>query len=365
MIINKPRFIVTAVVCWLLLTLPSYAEQDVDILGWKKAKWGMAYSEIAKSYQIGAWHTEKEKHNSWSLGMSIASNNPTLPSCSVNEKLKVYGHNFGVMFGFDSASPLGKLNMIDLRILTNEKYRGKGEVSFEDVYNIFVKKYGSPDSISTGSIVDKRIWVKKSGRIMMIRSLNASTFPQPVMAYGISITYIDNQYIPYSFRKTKWGMSIEQVKASEPLKPIEQNQGSVVYKSIVSGKNVVIGYIFVKNKLVRARYTLNEQHTNKNAFIDDYKEFKEILTRKYGAPRDENIDWRNDLYKDDKSRWGFAVSLGHLFYFSDWHSQSTSTNITLALYGDNYSIKCAVEYWSVLLAPMEEAKKQRQELNVF
>lgn len=87
MIINKPRFIVTAVICWLLLTLPSYAEQDVDILGCKKAKWGMAYSEIAKSYQIGAWHTEKEKHNSWSLGMSIASNNPTMTMTIVIPKV--------------------------------------------------------------------------------------------------------------------------------------------------------------------------------------------------------------------------------------------------------------------------------------
>jgi len=122
----------------------------------------------------------------------------------------------------------------------------------------------------------------------------------------------------YNFRKTKWGMSVAQVKSSEPLEVVKEDKDFLGYKTIVIGKDVLLGYFFVDNQLVRARYVLAESHTNENDFITDYNDFKKILTKKYGKPKQDETFWKNDLYKDDYSHWGTAISLGHLVYLSSW-----------------------------------------------
>ncbi len=167
----------------------------------------------------------------------------------------------------------------------------------------------------------------------------------------------------YNFRKTKWGMSIAQVKSSEPLKVVKEDKDLLVYKTIVIGKNVFLVYIFVDNQLVRARYVLAESHTNKNDFISDYNDFKEILTKKYGKPKQDETFWRNDLYKDDYYHWGTAISLGHLVYLSSWETQDTE--ITLILTGENYDISCIVEYSSKKLREIEKKAQEKKALEAF
>jgi hypothetical protein len=41
-------------------------------------------------------------------------------------------------------------------------------------------------------------------------------------------------------------------------------------------------YIFAGDKLTRAKYSIIEEHSNKNDYISDYKAIKELLTKKYG-----------------------------------------------------------------------------------
>ena len=100
----------------------------------------------------------------------------------------------------------------------------------------------------------------------------------------------------YNFRKTKWGMSIAQVKSSEPLDVAKEDTTLLGYKTTVLDKDVFVAYFFVDNQLVRARYVLAESHTNKNDFITDYNDFKKILTTKYGKAKQDESFWKNDLY---------------------------------------------------------------------
>ncbi|MFC1541591.1 hypothetical protein ACFL50_03975 [Candidatus Latescibacterota bacterium] len=167
----------------------------------------------------------------------------------------------------------------------------------------------------------------------------------------------------YNFRKTNWGMSNVQVMSSEPLDVAEENENMLIYKTIVIGKEVFVVYIFVDNQLLRARYVLAESHTNKNVFISDYNEFKEILTKKYGKPKQDDTFWANDLYKDDYSNWGMAISLGHLTYLSSWETQDTE--IQTYLTGENYDISCIVEYRSKDLKELEEKAQEKKALDVF
>jgi hypothetical protein len=167
----------------------------------------------------------------------------------------------------------------------------------------------------------------------------------------------------YDFRKVRWGMSIQQVKESEPLEISHTEENLLGYKTKVIDKNVFLIYFFVEDKLVRATYGLADEHSNKNDFINDYNDFKNILIKKYGKPVKENTYWRNNLYKSDTSQWGFAISLAHLSYFAQWESEETQ--IISSLYGDNYAIKCGVEYSSKKLKPFVEKYKDKKGLENF
>lgn len=167
----------------------------------------------------------------------------------------------------------------------------------------------------------------------------------------------------YNFRKTKWGMSITQVKSSEPLDVAKEDENLLGYETTVIGKDVFVVYFFIDNQLVSARYLLAESHTNRNDFITDYNDFKEILTKKYGKPKQDESLWKNDLYKDDYSDWGFAISLGHLTYLSSWETQDTE--IINILMGDNFDISCIVEYSSKNLKEIEKKAQEKKALEGF
>jgi hypothetical protein len=162
----------------------------------------------------------------------------------------------------------------------------------------------------------------------------------------------------YHFRKTTWGMSKQEVKNSESFKPAREENLFLTYKSRVLDKDVFIVFIFAEGKLVRAKYILAEEHANKNNHIRDYKDLKKILTKKYGKSTNEDIIWSNDLYHDDYSEWGVAVSLGHLAYFSNW--ETNSTIVTCYLLGENYRVQCGVEYRSKTFRAMKEVQGEKK-----
>jgi predicted RND superfamily exporter protein len=150
------------------------------------------------------------------------------------------------------------------------------------------------------------------------------------------------------FRKTNWGMTKEEVKSTENNKIIDEDLGSteevIVYKDQISSFDCFIGYIFVKNKLASAGYYINEEHSNKNVYIDDYEKLKDLLSKKYGNPIRDDVIWRDDLYKEDKSEWGLAISIGDLAYKALW--ETPTTEIELLLSGDNYNIELGIKYVS-------------------
>ena len=162
------------------------------------------------------------------------------------------------------------------------------------------------------------------------------------------------------FRKTQWGMSVAEVISSEESKPIKEEPDAVMFKDRISGIDAIILYIFVQNRLVRAKYIFTDEHTNKNDYIDDFKNIKGVLAQKYGRPSEDNVLWRNDLYKDDHDEWGMAISVGHLMYAAKWESPGTS--IIHLLYGENYDVTHIVEYSSKALAGLEESEKKKTEM---
>jgi len=138
------------------------------------------------------------------------------------------------------------------------------------------------------------------------------------------------------FRKTRWGMSKEEVKQSEGRKPDYEEEMVLGYSEKIAGMDVVLFYYFSDGKLYQAAYVDVEKYTFENKYIDDYKTFKKLLTEKYGDPILDKQTWYSDLYKDDPSKWGFAISMGQMEYITSWRAGRTT--ITLELIGENYKI---------------------------
>jgi hypothetical protein len=161
----------------------------------------------------------------------------------------------------------------------------------------------------------------------------------------------------YDFRKTNWGMSKEEVKATEKGKIIDETKNKVEFMVPDFDSNFECGYFFLEDKLYHTLYVFRGNFTNKNNYINEYEKWQEALIKKYGKPKkDYGAVWHNDLYKNDKQEWGMALSVGHLVYFTQWETPTTEIGIMLG--GNNYQIYLAISYDS---KELKEWAKEIQE----
>ena len=169
----------------------------------------------------------------------------------------------------------------------------------------------------------------------------------------------------FHFRKTRFGMTMAEVKKSEKQKSVEQDEDTLVYEDTVMGIEAVVLYNFVNKQLFSGTYLIQEQYRNKNNYIDDYQRLKSALIKKYGKPVYDEENWKNPLYKDDLHEYGFAVSIGHLVYRAEWikfMKDERKVRIFIGLTGENYKINSGVVYADVLLEKFyNEQQKEKEE----
>lgn len=159
------------------------------------------------------------------------------------------------------------------------------------------------------------------------------------------------------FRGSDWGDSKESVKEEESGALALEEDDTLAYEGSISGIDVYIYYTFNDGRLVQGAYANRESHMNNNEYIDEYKQLKKLLEKKYGEPGDDDVVWRNELYKDDPSGWGTAVSIGHLIYRAEWNTDRSE--IITALRGDNFNVTHGVIYSEK--ATEEEREKEAKE----
>lgn len=177
------------------------------------------------------------------------------------------------------------------------------------------------------------------------------------------------------FRHVTWGMSQAQVIATESAKPAEVRQSGgetvVKYEPVSADLTGRLIYIFVDDKLVRAKYISNAEHAEQNDFIADFHPVEQLLSQKYGEPTANRAIWENDegqlerlpyldqdralasniLPSDTNS--GLSVSLGYLRLYTQ--RQTPRTQIVHALTGGDSHILHQIEYKSIELQALEKA----------
>jgi hypothetical protein len=158
------------------------------------------------------------------------------------------------------------------------------------------------------------------------------------------------------FRVARWGDSKESIMQKEDKADLTNDKDIYLFSDNVAGFQCNVAYLFTDDKLTMAKYLFKNSHTNKNNFIEDYKDLVELMIEKYGEPSYNSPEWRNSLYKNKPEDYGFAISLGHLSYNAGWSNEKT--DITVALYGGNYEITLMIQY----VSKKYEQLRDRQEI---
>lgn len=168
-------------------------------------------------------------------------------------------------------------------------------------------------------------------------------------------------------RNTTWGDNVEEVKAAITEEIVQDQKNGrkhiILTSTTVGSKDAAIGYVFGDDKLIRINYIFREVHSNDNNHIDDFNDIDEILEQKYGEPDSEDRVWSNDLYRDEPSEYGFAISLGHYGLQTKWNTEDT--DITHVLTGNNYDIEHMLQYSSVELGSLEDRINEEKNVSDF
>jgi hypothetical protein len=159
-------------------------------------------------------------------------------------------------------------------------------------------------------------------------------------------------------------MTQEEVIASEEkMDPVEKTDNMIKYKTQILGKNFELHYLFAEDKLIGSVYKLDDNYLTSNNFLGTYNELKEALTKKYGQPSREIINWLNDTYRDVRKKWGLALSLGHVEYASTWKTQNATIKCSLSEV--NYYVLCLVEYLSSEYSYLTDGIKKEDKSDEF
>ena len=128
----------------------------------------------------------------------------------------------------------------------------------------------------------------------------------------------------YDFRKTTWGMTLEQVKKSEEIPVHDSSDKWLMYHTVLNQKDAEIEYIFTNGKLTQATYTINEGYYDPADTYDDFVMFEDVLTKKYGkATSVEKIGVGTESIRKSLSE-PVAMSLGYLILKSTWNLKKSS-----------------------------------------
>lgn len=149
----------------------------------------------------------------------------------------------------------------------------------------------------------------------------------------------------FSFRKTTWGMSREQVKASEDTTPTGDNPEVITYRGEVEGIPAIVGYLFDGDKLTRAGYLMQGSYEDPNSYISDYNKVKDFLIDEHGTPAQDEVVWAEGEEVDDPVKFGESVCGGKLRYSTTWADGVTA--IRQSLDGEDGKCKHGVMFESV------------------
>lgn len=130
----------------------------------------------------------------------------------------------------------------------------------------------------------------------------------------------------FDLRSVRWGMSQDEVRASESLSPKEAHKDGLVYFTKLGDMDTVLAYLFRDDRLVAVAYTmLTNYSADYSACVRDFELVKGKLSSKYGTPgaEDDRKVWKDRSAESDPSLWPAAVATGNLSLYAQFLSERT------------------------------------------
>ncbi len=161
----------------------------------------------------------------------------------------------------------------------------------------------------------------------------------------------------YDFRNTRWGMSKEDVLASESGKPVVQTDPQLGYFTEILDKNIYVAFIFDNDRLVSTLYALRDMREKLEDSFKDFEDFKQVLTMKYGEPNAGQGDvWADpsfggeDALKTlllDRSKYEEALRQGQILHAAMWKTDRSWIKVALSKMMEGHTCGVTVEYTSI------------------
>ncbi|MCY1080306.1 hypothetical protein [Archangium lansingense] len=172
----------------------------------------------------------------------------------------------------------------------------------------------------------------------------------PDGSYNPAFTNPPNGYrSPEGYQHVRWGMSEDEVKRAYPqLLPIEQG---LYFEGETAGHKSVTAFAFSEHRLAFAAIVFQTTRQTVAQYIDDYNELKTLLTQKYGAPRHDNVNWREGkgFLGDSPDGLTTALRLGYATLETQWTTGETL--IRLECESKKLTPEISIKYASLRLMP--------------
>jgi hypothetical protein len=161
----------------------------------------------------------------------------------------------------------------------------------------------------------------------------------------------------FNFRNTRWGMSKEDILASESGEPVVQTDTQIGYFTEILDKNIYVAFIFDNEHLGSALYALRDMREKLDDAFRDFADFKQILTMKYGEPNAGEGDvWANPSFGDedglkavlsDPKKYEEALKQGQILHAAMWRTDRTWIKVALSKMMEGHTCGVTVEYQSI------------------
>ncbi len=155
----------------------------------------------------------------------------------------------------------------------------------------------------------------------------------------INVVKGDNSF---DFRKIKWGATSSQIKTSETAKLVNETAQSLEYKTTMETIECKVIYEMTAGMCNKASYIISQDYADPEAFYADFERLTGFMSKIYANPKQRDYDWKNEMYKQDRNKWGFAISIGFLSCHVIW--QTAKTKIELSINGGMHKFNTAIVY---------------------
>ncbi|MGE4194620.1 MAG: hypothetical protein AB7E51_14625 [Pseudodesulfovibrio sp.] len=135
----------------------------------------------------------------------------------------------------------------------------------------------------------------------------------------------------FDFRKTRWGMTKEEVIASEgENQRLESSRDELYFQEVIDGIAFFVSYDFIDNRLVSASYIQEKSFDSTSEdCIKTFFIFSKLLEENYGKVNEKHLTIPN-YYKKHKENACLGVSIGAVSILFRWINNGTVIDLFLS-----------------------------------